>query len=788
MAKFFLYFFASLILPLSVAMADSGLANLCRSQAKSCTPQSSMLLVQASRTCEIESTSLKCETSIKENPDLKSRFKKCDQATLCKQELEFEDQKYTACLRGYKNALVDTGIALKDMAVDLGGIIEESWEGLKKGPGESGKFCASNMTCKKELAGMYAGFGGFSDNQFKKRTAKEEAALLADKKAYEAALAEFRAKNKKFSNDGLNDEQRYKLSAMANLVQAKLKKEYQKYRCYSSLAQIEMACYAVGNVVDPTILAGVAFKGVRLAGAVSKMARAKKAAVAVKVVEVETAGAVVAVAENVSRPAFIHKYLHYNPTTVKQNEEWIAVAEKGVSSKAVFIDIENSQMKFLNDTLKDKNLVTSLTNYHKSLVIKKIEALKKEFPGLKVSEYSDFKSLRFAFDGKVPKDLQLRLNKIFQSANDEFTSYLVRNNIIRRSDKSEAWFRAGIGGSAEQANLAARYSRQTENNVLHSYTNKDLQSVMGAKVQAIENERVKLRNSLANTSMVDGNTFDDDVFDIVRKNVGDTAGTAKALSNRYGLSHISNETVASLQRYVKATDEFSPGLFIAKRENANLNDAVRGGFSADIIGLGASNMKGTAEALAKSKNVDSAIHEARAAEKSVTVQVNAQKSYFQEIVKRSVEPGKLKTVCSGDDCVAVATKPLNASEKQKILDGIADSQYSAKFRFAFVNDGVKSAEVRNILSTHGEAAEKILRKSLGSMMEPRKLQGLTFGLDMQTEQLNQGAIKLIIGKAPGVNLSASEKTLIQNKFREAVQELNASLTRDGKASHYQIVP
>ncbi|MFM6929494.1 MAG: hypothetical protein ACKOX6_13580 [Bdellovibrio sp.] len=747
-----------------------------------------MFLLQAVHACEIESKSLKCDVAIKENPELKSRFKKCDQTNLCKQELEYDDQKYAACLRGYKNALVDTGVALKDMAVGLGGMIEKSWEGLKKGPGENAKFCATNMTCKKELVGMYAGLSGFSDNQFRKRTAQEEAALKADKKAYEAAMVEFRAKNKKFSNDGLNDEQRFKLSDMAKMIQTKLKKEYQKYNCYSSVAQMEMACYAIGNVVDPTILAGAAFKGVRLAGAVSKMAKAEKAAVAGKVAEAEKVGMVAAKAGGLTRAAFVEKYLHYNPTTVKQNEQWIAVAEKGVSSKAVFIDIENSQMKVLNDSLKDKNLVTSLTNYHKSLVVKKIEALKKEFPGLKISEYSDFKSLRFAFDGTLPKDLQQRLNKIFQSANDEFAGYLVQNNILRKSDNAQTWFRAGTGGSAEQANLAARYSRQTDNNVLHSYTNKDLQSVMGAKVQAIENDRTKLRSSLVNTSMVDGQTFDDDVFDIVRKNVGDNAGTAKALSNRYGLSHISNETVSTLQRYVKATDEFSPGLFIAKRENANLNDALRGGFSADIIGLGASNMKGTAEALAKSKNVDKAIHEARAAEKAVTVQVNAQKAYFQDVVKRSVEPGKLKTICSGDDCVAVAAKPLNAGEKQKILDGIADSQYSAKFRFAFVNDGVKSAEVRNILSTHGESAEKILRKSLGSTMEPRKLQGLTFGLDMQTQQLNQGAIKLIIGKAPGVNLSAAEKTLIQNKFREALSELNASLTRDGKASHYQMAP
>ena len=63
----------------------------------------------------------------------------------------------------------------------------------------------------------------------------------------------------------------------------------------------------------------------------------------------------------------------------------------------VFFDVENSQLKLLNDTLKEKNFVTSLTNYHKELTFKKMQELVKKNPGLQMDMYSDFKSSRFAF-------------------------------------------------------------------------------------------------------------------------------------------------------------------------------------------------------------------------------------------------------------------------------------------------------------------------------------------------------------------------------------------------------
>ncbi|HWU43106.1 MAG TPA: hypothetical protein VN132_06700, partial [Bdellovibrio sp.] len=304
------------------------------------------------------------------------------------------------------------------------------------------------------------------------------------------------------------------------------------------------------------------------------------------------------------------------------------------------------------------------------------------------------------------------------------------------------------------------------------------------KLNAIEKDRQSLHSEVASTSMVEGSTFHEDVFDIVRKNMGNDQKISQAIQQRFALSRLPDETVRRLQSYVKATDEFSPGVFIPRREVANLNEAPMGGFTADVIGLGASNLKGTSEALARSKNLDQVLVEARQAEQSVTKQFIEQKKYFEDAVKKSVDSGKLKTICSGDDCVAIAVKPLSETDKKNILRNLADSPYSGKFRLAFVSEGVRDPLVRNTLSTHGESVEKLLRSALGTVMEPRKLKGLTFGLDMRTQNLNSGSVKLLIGEASEVRLTTQERNLIQKKFAEALQEFNQDFANKGVASSY----
>ncbi|WP_413569940.1 hypothetical protein ACLWBD_05645 [Bdellovibrio sp. HCB117] len=793
--------------------------------------------------------SLKCAELAKKNPEWAPLMRRCDLDSLCKQNDDFLREQGVACLRGYKNAMIDLGISLKDMAVSLGGFIENSWEGFKENNKKRAEFlreCDKLLSCKRDLVKDDHRYNKLSDADLEKYPATFLYIEAQDMKAYMSSIRRMTPKpyvpisERPVAEDvQLSVEQRNKLGALKNMVMDTLNKQYQRYSCYNALAQEELACYAIGNVIDPTILVGGYFlKGGRAAIAAGRGIKAEvtaleaaelaKATEATKIVEAsritesasaKTSGSTVTqaqrnadnsdiiakrrksdqeVGKNSStassrsagfkdREGLIRKYLEYSPTTVAQNEKWISLANSGTKSKATFLDVENSQMKVLNDSLKDKNLVTGLTNYHKDLLLSNVKALEKEFPGLIVDPYSDFKSMRFSFSGKVPKDLEARLAKVFKETNTEFDTYLKENGIIRSVEKSDQWFRAGIGQSADQANLAARYSRQLSENELQAYSKSELQIMMRQKLSDIEKDRQSLRQYFGKTNLVSGQTFDTDVYDIVRKGAGDTTKISKDLANRFGTEALDTSQVKTLERYVKAADDFSPGLYIAKRETPHFNEATMGGLSADMIGMGGANLKGTAEALAGKTNLDKVLESTRLAEKTVTHHFVEQKKAFQEVLQKSVDPGKLQTVCSGDDCVAIASKPLSIQDKESVMKNLAQTKYSGSFRLSFVSDGVKDASARNILATHGESVEKTLRKSLGSSMEPAKLKGLTFGVDMQTTHLNSGGVKLIVGQSPLVRLSAREREQIQKAFKEAVESLNNDLRAQRKSASYSAV-
>ncbi|AFY00987.1 hypothetical protein Bdt_1288 [Bdellovibrio bacteriovorus str. Tiberius] len=762
-------------------MPNVALAMACINQSQ-CTDQIKKIQNQLQWNCEVETKSQNCVKLSEEHPDWAPLMRKCDLASQCQEQKEYMQKKSLACLRGYKNAMVDLGISLKDMTVSLAGLVEDSWESIKKNSRERAAFlkqCNSSIDCKKDLVKDDHRYNKLSDEDLNKLPASFLYVQAQDMKAYMSTLERMRPKpyvpiaERARDEVTLTPEQTQKLQSLMSIAGSKIKEQYDRYMCYNALAREELECYAVGTVVDPTLLAGYFVKGARAATAAGRLMKAEK--------EVQAGAEVAAASAKISRSELTGRYISYSPTSVEQNTAWMARAEKGADSKVTFLDVENSQMKYLNDSLKDKNLVTGLTNYHKELLFDNIKALEAANPGLVIDKYSDFKSSRFAFSGKVPKDIDAQLKAVFDKTNADFNKKLKESDALAAGTKTEDWFRAGIGNSADEANMAARYSRQLDKNEMQSFSQGGLKTTMQQKLTGLEKQRVELRREVGGTSMVDGNTFDQDVFDIVRKGKGDTAQVQQALKNRYALSEVSTGTVQKLQSYVNATDEFSPGIYIAKREIAHLNAADQGGLSVDIIGLGSANLKGTAEALASSSNVNKALESTRAAEKAVTRKFNDQKKQFEDVLTRAVPSGKLKSLCSGDDCVAVAVKPLNQAEKQDILKGLANTDYSGSYRLAFIPDGVQNVSARNALANHGESVEKILRQSLGSEMEPRKLKGLTFGVDMRTQNLNEGSVKLLMGEANGVNLTAHERKRIQEAFKAAIQKFNTTTSTNYNA-------
>lgn len=493
-----------------------------------------------------------------------------------------------------------------------------------------------------------------------------------------------------------------------------------------------------------------------------------------------------------SRTQFTKAYLHYHPTTEEQNLRWMVLADKSIDGKekTTFFDVENSVMKKMNDTIKDKDFVTSLTNKQKEILFDKMDALmkqlKKNYPDAKMYAYSDFKASRFAIQGVPEEILQKELSSIFQKSNQEFVDYVKNNKFARSEDKPENWFRSGIGNSADQASLANRRAREMESNVTLNYSSPEVQNYMNQALRDANVSREKISRQLQNTAIYNPKTktLDPDAFDILRKYGSDTESARKILVRHFALEKLDIATVTEMQNYMQNVDAMMPAIHVAKREVASLAGAEKGGLSADIVGLGAKNYEATAKAMSDSTDLESTIKKIRIEERLVTTEINKQKIFYQDVVNDVLGKDRVKNICTGDDCISISSEQLTQNEKQMIMDRVSNSEYSGKFRKSFISDNIRNSEHRTEMATQGESLEKTLRKYLVDKIEPRKLQGITFGIDMRGAEVGRGLVDLIVGKNSNIKLSSQEQIEIQRGFRKAVESLNQEQIVKNKTGRY----
>lgn len=732
--------------------------------------------------CAINQKAHECDKIAAENPELKDLIVSCNAKEFCEQQTYSPTDEALACWNGLKGSVVDTAKA-------IGSIFTGAWERIKADREKRAAFVAScdkSIACKRDLTKDFPYHAKLSDAELNKYSADQLLRMVE----YDAIAKSYRAYNyggksdatpaaPKDPNEGLK-----KLQALWATASELASQKYHRYNCYTPAAKEELKCYIFATIVDPTFVVG---KGAKLI----KARRLLEAVEKEKEVATVAAREVRTPVRSIGKAEFSSKYLNYSPTTKEQNLRWMALAESAPKNTK-FFEVENSVMKNLNDTMKDKNLVTSLTNYHKEILQTKTEKLmaelKADFPDLEVVAYSDFKASRFAFKGQAPPDLQQRLNQILKDTNQEFSNFVVKNGIVKESEHPENWFRAGYGETADQASLASRYSRQSSENSLQSYTASELKSTMTMKVRSVESMRTQLQSELGHTSMLEGTTkktLSADAIDIIRKNGNDVAKTQADLKNRFGLSEISETSVRKMQTYVKSVDEFSPSIHVAQREVSHLDDAQFGGLSADMAGMGSKNLNATAKALSESKSLDEALVQTRKSEKAITTRFNEQKETFKNVIQDVVGKDRIKTICSGDDCTAIPKQLLSDTEKEKILQKLTDAGYSSEFRLAFIPENIVDASSRTQMAVHGESIEKALRKNLADKMEPAKLKGIVFGVDMKTTKLNQGGVKLITASSSQVRLSSSEERLISDSFQKALEQVNQDLAKSGANAAYR---
>ena len=495
-------------------------------------------------------------------------------------------------------------------------------------------------------------------------------------------------------------------------------------------------------------------------------------------------------------------WLHYTATSPLQNRSWIRAARQ--SSAQLYFDVENAALKRLNDTLGDKNIVTALTNLHKHVLFDEMQTLLQKYPGLKVEQYSDFKSARFAFNfpgGKVPADFQAELNLVMNKVNQRFDAEVAKIEWLDLSEKNpHQWFKAGLGQTADQAGLATRQARSADRSgAIKSFA--EVSGVLAQKRSGIESTRVLMEKTFVGdsakllTSAANGIKVPSlEVFELLRKAKGKSdAELAELIKKRFNVP-LSAEQASTLSKYASEVDQFSPGLWLEDRVVANLDEAEFGGFSADFKGMGARNLQQVALDLAHpGDDLAASVARLRAGEAQVTAGFDQAKSSYQQLIARELKAMGVEVInkCSGDDCVSLPAKTLTRAQEQKVLDSIARTGGADGYRLSFIPPGIKASDRTN-LAVHGELIEKEVRTILTGFgpgkVAPEVMSQIAMGVRMPRE-VGKGSVELMLSEGRSGVLTPELSQTLDLALNEAALKVNRNLAAElGSEFAYQARP
>ncbi len=496
------------------------------------------------------------------------------------------------------------------------------------------------------------------------------------------------------------------------------------------------------------------------------------------------------------RTLAIEKYKFLVFTSPEENKEWARLKKSPTSQNLLFQKYEASQLKFLNDTLKDEDFVTALVNRYFQALLDQVPELKRQFPNHRFHLYSDYKDLRFAIEGAQDPQLIEALEQLGKNADQIFYSDPIVRQSLRAEDLNRGLFRRGFGLSAVQANSAARFSRRLINLKNQGFDEAEVQAYFKEIFEEARNLHDELVFEFLESSMTVqvqiGEslilTLDRAVLNYARK-LDQPSELAQVITKHFRVP-ITIEQAARLKSFAELADKFSPEITLPKRVHLELDSAPFGLIATDIAGAGSQNLQKTAWAIALKDRAEEALETADRLSDIVTDRLNQQRDTIQERVKVSSANENLlfNTGCSGDDCIGKPmTRAYTDQDKREIIRTFARDKNPSEYRNVFVGPEVQTATDRSILIGHGNSLEKLLRKKLQLKVDPKRLEQVTFGLDMRMSQPGQGGIQLILGQNPSFSLSSLERKEVIRAFEEALKEINLELNRKNQAGSYQVM-
>ncbi len=490
------------------------------------------------------------------------------------------------------------------------------------------------------------------------------------------------------------------------------------------------------------------------------------------------------------------------------NRAFIALSKKANPGDgptgALFIDIQNSLMKELNDSVvRDKDLVTALTNLHKSLLWQALS----EDPELQKSllgQYSDFKSVRLCFqrnDQRSDPEFRKRLDRLLQTTNELFEQELRSPGLVSiwSSEKRKVarapstWFLGGMGSTPDEAGLAARQARKQ----IQSNTPPPIQyfgdvrqtlSAAAAQSEAHRKEIIQFLRTVPGAltpTSTDGSgaqTLSAEAIEVIRKVAPEsttpdrfTASLQTDFEKAFGL-RLSSDQALRLQNYLAEIDQFSPGIFIEKHQGVDLSQAQLGIISADIKGQNARNIEQTARALADTygQDLSATIRAVRAGEVKATLHFEATKRSFDAAIEQTF-PSQKGTSFFGDDGIFMPQRPLNDDDKKVFLTNLMAQAPPDSFRITFVpsiyegpeaitpamTPAMIPTELRSSLIVEAERLEKLLRRTMKGFVSREQLNETLIAIDFRPRERGPASVGVFLRTRSERSFSQDHVSLIR---------------------------
>ncbi|OYZ23257.1 MAG: hypothetical protein B7Y39_05560 [Bdellovibrio sp. 28-41-41] len=476
------------------------------------------------------------------------------------------------------------------------------------------------------------------------------------------------------------------------------------------------------------------------------------------------------------RAQLVKDFLHYEVTNQIDRQEFVRGDIQTGRPNRIVIEFENSKLKFLNDVLNDKDLITSIDNFANSYILTRIKRwIYGHFDlGVSFKTYTDGKSLTIIIDARqrfTEADLE-RVDAVFEKFQENLGLMLKSKKLFRDSDKIEEWFRMGVGRTADEAYFSARISRKLSGpNIVTHYSNPLVQKKLTTLLFHAEDNRQRIAkipelSSLLQKEEMTGNLVPKlELFEILRK-ISDPEEVRKTIQANLHID-ITKDHSELLSIYAEIVDLLNPKFFVVDQTVVTLENAVNGGIVIDRKGMGSANQLATAIAAAKASSPFEFLVYNRMEEKKVTDEIS--------LYRKTMET-EWGAKCRGDDCVIEDLSKID-------IPSFLNSPLIKGQRVVVIPAGIEQSHHRSEMSTHGETIEKLFVKRLIEGLPTQDYKNLTFAINFKTTNMNIGAVELIVNPiGPVLDVYLQQK--IRDSFSAALIEFNDGRAKQNKPSTY----